>query len=221
MIAYKGRAIGVSAYVGDSPSNYSGQFSRVIANAGAWLSPPCPTPTPSTVSVSGSVTYCSNPSLNPVPNVVMTVTGTSGAVTSTNGLGNYSFSLSSGGSYTVTPTKATLVSGSAGINTVDVIAMQGHALGRPPLLTGCRLTAADVDQNGSINTVDVIAVQAFALGRTSGFANTGKYQFSPVSRSYPGVASNQTAQNYDALVLGDIATTFVHRPEGVLPERDR
>ena len=40
-------------------------------------------------------------------------------------------------------------------------------------------------------------------------ANVGKYQFSPTSRSYPGVVSDQTGQNYDALVFGDVASTFV------------
>ena len=154
----------------------------------------------------------------------MTATGTSGAVTSTNGLGNYSFSLPSGGSYTVTPTKAALVPGSAGINTVDVIAVQRHLLNLA-LLSGCPLTAADVDGNSAVNTVDVIAIQRFALGLSAGIANTGQYKFTPVNRSYPVLGTNQTAQNYDALVFGDVATTFVHRPEGnpahVLPERDR
>ena len=100
MIAYKGRAVAISAYVGDSPANYSGQFSRVIANAGVWLAPPCPTPTPSpsatptpppTVSISGTATYCSNPTVPAVPGVTMTLTGTSSATTMTDGSGNYSF----------------------------------------------------------------------------------------------------------------------------------
>ncbi len=30
-----------------------------------------------------------------------------------------------------------------------------------------------------------------------------------VSRSYPGIVSDQTAQNYDTLVLGDVAAPFV------------
>jgi hypothetical protein len=31
-----------------------------------------------------------------------------------------------------------------------------------------------------------------------------------VSRSYPGVVSDQTGQNYDALIFGDVASGFVH-----------
>ena len=126
--------------------------------------------------------------------------------------GNYTLvSLPSGGNYVATPTKAALVPASAGINTVDVIATQRHfvVLGAP--LSGCRLTAADVNGVGGINTVDVIAIQRFFLGLSTGIANTGQYQFTPVNRTYSGLTSNQTGQNYDTLILGDVAPTFADR----------
>jgi hypothetical protein len=146
----------------------------------------------------------------------MTLAGTSSGSTLTNGSGNYTFSsLPAGGNYTVTPTKAALPPGSAGINTLDVIAIQRHFLGLGTPLTGCSLAAADVNGVGGINTIDVVAVQRFFLGLVTGTANTGKYQFNPVNRSYTGLVTNQTAQNYNALVFGDVAgSTFVHRPEG-------
>jgi hypothetical protein len=71
-----------------------------------------------------------------------------------------------------------------------------------------------VDLNTSVNTVDVIAIQRFYLGLSTGTANTGKYKFTPVNRVYTGLVTNQTGQNYDALVLGDVASSFVHRPSG-------
>ncbi|MEP7014722.1 MAG: kelch repeat-containing protein [Verrucomicrobiota bacterium] len=40
LIAYKGRAVAVSGYVGDFSSGWSGDFARVILNAHAWLSSP-------------------------------------------------------------------------------------------------------------------------------------------------------------------------------------
>jgi FG-GAP-like repeat len=176
---------------------------------------PGPTPAP-VVSISGTVTYCSNPALPPVPGVTMTLTGTSSGSTLTNGSGVYTFSsVASGGSYTVTPTKTARAPGSAGINTLDVIAIQRHFLLLGTPLTGCRLAAADVNGVGGVNTLDVISVQRFFLAQVTGTANTGKYQFSPVNRTYTGVTSNQTAQNYDAIVFGDVGgATFVHRPEG-------
>jgi len=146
---------------------------------------------------------------------VMTLTGSASSSTLTDGSGNYSFtSLPAGGSYTVTPSKSALPPGSAGINTTDVVAAQRHFLNITSLPPGCRLTAADVNGDTTLNTIDIIAIQRFFLGLSTGIANTGKYNFNPVSRSYPSVVSNQVNQNYNALVFGDVALGFVHRPGG-------
>ena len=144
-----------------------------------------------------------------MPNVTLNLTGDTTTSTLTDGSGNYQFSsLASGGNYTVTPTKAALTPGSAGINTVDVLAVQRHFLNIALLPVGCRRDAADVNGDTNINAVDVIAIQRFFLGITTGIANVGKYQFTPANRTYPGIVSDQTAQNYDALVFGDVASAF-------------
>jgi hypothetical protein len=174
----------------------------------ATMTSPTPTPTPTPVSISGAISYCSNPSIPPVPGVTLTLTGDASGSTSSDGSGNYALSgLMAGGNYTVTPSKAARVPGSTGINTVDVIAIQRHFL-NIVLLSGCRLTAADVNASGTIDTVDVIATQRFFLGLSTGIANTGKYQFSPANRTYTGLVTNQTGQNYDALIFGDVASPF-------------
>jgi hypothetical protein len=185
------------------------------ATSTATAPPPTPTPTLTpTVAISGTITYCSNPVPGPVPNVTLTLNGDATTSTMSDSSGAYTFSnLNSGGSYTVTPSKARLAPGSAGITTVDVIAVQRHFLNLGTPLSGCRLTAADVNGSTTIDTVDVIAIQRFFLGLTTGIANVGKYQFNPVSRSYAGIVSDQTGQNYDALIFGDVASGFVHRPE--------
>ena len=142
-------------------------------------------------------------------NVTLNLTGDATTSVITDSSGNYQFSfLPLGGNYTVTPTKVALTPGSTGINTVDAIGAQRHFLNLGTPLSGCRLTAADVNADTSVNTVDVIAIQRFFLGLSSGIANTGKYQFAPASRTYSGVVTNQTAQNYDALVFGDVASPF-------------
>ena len=179
----------------------------------------CPTPTPAPVSISGTVTYCSG---NGVPGVTMTRTGalaTSGSTT-TDALGNYTFTgLPSGGTYVVTPSIANRTPGSANINGTDVLAVRRHFLGIALIPAGCRRVAADVNGGGTgvINGVDVIAIQRFFLGITSGTANVGKYQFTPANRTYTGIVSNQTAQNYDTLIFGDVATPFAGRAGGPSP----
>ena len=168
-----------------------------------------PTPTPASITISGALFYCSSPTLNPVPNVTVTLTGSSGATTLSDASGNYLFaSLPSGGSYTVTPTKAAITPGGQSINTVDIVAIQRHFL-QIAVLTGCRLTAADVNGDTAVSTVDVVATQRFFIGETVGTANVGKYRFIPANRTYSSVVSNQVNQNYDALVFGDVAAPFV------------
>ena len=168
-----------------------------------------------TVNVSGAISYCSNPVPGPVPGVTLTLTGNAASSTLSDGSGNYTLSsLPSGGSFTVTPTKAALAPGAAGINTVDVVATQRHFLTITPLPPGCALTAADVNGDTAVDTVDVVAIQRFFLGLSTGIANTGQYQFTPANRNYPGVTSNQTAQNYGTLVLGDVVSPFAERVIG-------
>ena len=165
------------------------------------------------INVSGNISYCSNPVSGPVADVTFTLSGDSVGSTQSDGSGNYQFlALASGGTYLVTPSKPARTPGSAGINTMDVLATQRHFLGVGTPLSGCRLTAADVNGVGGVGTADVIAIQRFFLGMTTGISNAGKYQFIPASRAYLGLVGPQTGQNYDELILGDVAPGFVHRP---------
>jgi hypothetical protein len=97
---------------------------------------PTPTPTPALINISGTIVYCSNPALGPVPNVTLNLTGGTSASTLSDSSGNYLFSsLQAGASYTVTPTKTALAPASPGISTVDVIAVQRHFLNLVPSST--------------------------------------------------------------------------------------
>ena len=95
-----------------------------------------------------------------------------------------------------------------GIDTIDVVATQRHFLVIGAPLTGCRLIAADVNGDNAVNTVDVVAIQRFFLILPTGIANVGKYQFIPANRNYLGIVTDQTGQNYDTLIFGDVASPF-------------
>ncbi len=63
LMAFKGRAVGVSAYVGDADGGWSGDFARIVVNAGRWLRPgqcgsvtPLPTSTPGTPTATRTAT---------------------------------------------------------------------------------------------------------------------------------------------------------------------
>jgi hypothetical protein len=176
---------------------------------------PTATPAPTPITISGTISYCSNPVPGPVPSVTLTLTGTASGSTLSDISGNYQFSsLASGGTYTVTPTKAARTPGSAGIDTVDALATQMDYLAIAVIPPGCQRDAADVNDDNRIDTFDAMAIQRFYLGRTFGLANVGKYKFTPASRTYTSVITDQTAQDYDTLIFGDVVTGFVHRPNG-------
>ena len=146
----------------------------------------------------------------------MTLTGTGGGSTTTDANGNYTLFGFQGYDYTLTPSKAARLPGTAGIDTIDVIAVQRHFL-LISLLTGCRLSAADTASPfGSINTTDVVAIQRFFLGLSTGIGRTGQYAFNPTNRTYTPLTNGLTGQNYDTLVYGDVATPFAF-PRGSDP----
>lgn len=177
----------------------------------------CASPTPSVVPIDGRIGQCNNVSSNALDlnGATVTVTGGAGGSTVTAGTGTYTISLAPGINYTLTPSKAARIPGSAGITTTDVVAIQRHFLLIGTPLSGCRLTAADCASPPGITTGDVIATQRFFLLFTSGIGNVGKYSFSPAIRTYTPLSGAQTLQNYDAVVFGDVATPFANpRPGG-------
>ena len=144
--------------------------------------------------------------------MTMTLTGSIGTSTLTDGSGNYLFvSVPSGGNYSITPARPGLAPGSPSIDTIDVLAVQRHYLGVSSIPSGCRLKAADVDLDGLVDTIDVVGIQRFFLGRPSGIANVGQYDFSPSSRSYLDATTNLSGQDFDALIFGDVAAPFANR----------
>jgi hypothetical protein len=174
-----------------------------------------PTPTPCPLfNVTGTVGQCTTAGPSGVALAGVTITrtvpgGGGDGSTTTDENGNYFLSGFSCVTNTYTPSKAARLPGSAGIDTIDVVAVQRHFLAIS-LLTGCRLAAADCASPPGITTADVIAIQRFFLELTTGTGNVGQYSFTPASRSYSPGGGNQNGQNYDTIVFGDVAAPFAN-----------
>jgi hypothetical protein len=155
-------------------------------------------------SISGAVSYGTTPTgqtVKSVAGVSMSATGASSTTGSTASSGAYTLSnLLSGGNYTVTPSKTGDVNG---ISSFDASLVARRVAGLITL-TPNQMIAADVSNNGSVSSFD-----ASLIARTAaGIPNTGvagQWRFSPPSLSYPSLTANQTSQNYEAILMGEVS----------------
>ncbi len=171
------------------------------------------------IAITGTVTY-GNAVGSPTPRFVsnVTINGTgSPNVSTTTGVpgpaaGQYSLSGFGPGAYTVTPTKT------GGVNNVtsfDAARVAQHVAGIS-LLTGNALIVADTSNNGSVSSFDAALIANFAVGGTN-IGVTGTWKFIPVSRSYPFVEENIAAEDYTALLVGEVSGNWSNtgaRPVG-------
>ncbi|MEJ7848830.1 MAG: dockerin type I domain-containing protein [Pyrinomonadaceae bacterium] len=181
-------------------------------------------------SIAGAVSYgIANPGQTEsfVSGVNLTLTGTANATVASNSSGSYQFLNLPGGNYTVTPSKTGDVTG---INSLDATRIQQHLVGLTTL-TANQLIAADTDGSGTVNSLDATRIQQRAVGIQT--QNTiGQWKFVPGSRQYNALGSNQTGQNYQAVLVGEVsgnwatAASFtenslnVEDENEVLPETD-
>ncbi len=151
-------------------------------------------------SIAGLVSYCAaNPS-KPVPGVTITASGSPSGSATTDGSGNYQLPNLGGGPYTLTPTKT----GDAnGITSFDAAQIAQQVVGLITL-NDCQRAAADTSGNGEITSFDAAFIAQFVVGITNPDNKTGTWKFLPPTRAYSTLNGNQTAQNFDAVLLGEL-----------------
>ena len=169
---------------------------------GFWQSSQAPS---ATFAISGAINYCAASTPTGAANTTVNLTGDASATTSTGGppsTGAYSFTNLAIGSYVVTPTK----SGAAtGITSFDAGRVQLDVLNPGSVLTACQRLAGDVNQNSSLTSFDAGLIQQYVLNvmPPNPSNHTGEWRFNPPSRTYVTLLSDQTNQNFDALLLGE------------------
>jgi hypothetical protein len=159
-----------------------------------------------------------------VSGVNLNATGNANASTISNGSGAYQLSNLLAGNYTVTPSKTGDVKG---INSLDATRIQQYRVGLITL-TPNQLIAADTDGNGIVNSLDASRIQQRAVGITAQNI-IGQWKFVPGSKQYNSINSNLSAENYEAVLVGEVsgnwatATSFAddsEMEEEMLPKQD-
>ncbi len=163
-------------------------------------------------SISGLVSYCASSPTKPVPGVTIAAIGTPSTSTTTDYAGNYQLPNLGGGPYTVTPAKTGDVNG---ISSFDAAQIAQHVVGIITL-NSCQQAAADTSNNGEVTSFDAAFIAQYVVGIANANNTTGTWKFLPPSRTYASLSGNQTAQNFDAVLVGEITGNWA--PSSFAPQ---
>src|SRR5262249_30796792 len=70
--------------------------------------------------------------------------------------------------------------------------------------------------NGVVSSFDASLISQAVAG-TGNTGIVGTWKFVPTSRSYPSVSGNQTNQNFDAILVGDVSGNWAPPATGTAP----
>lgn len=167
-------------------------------------------PTPPSVSISGTVTYGNAVSGPPPPrfvsNVLISGAGSPAvSVLSDFPGGNYSLSGFGSGAYAVTPSKT---GGVNGISSFDAAKIAQHVAGIVNL-TGNQLVVADVSGNGAVSSFDAGQIARYVTSSPP-FGTAGTWRFSPANRNYASIISTIAGDDYTALLMGEVSGNWTN-----------
>ncbi|HNJ17158.1 MAG TPA: T9SS type A sorting domain-containing protein [Saprospiraceae bacterium] len=132
---------------------------------------------------------------------LIAVTGGSNQTTSNNG--QFSFTLPTGQSYTIVPEKN--VNPLNGVNTLDLVYMTNHILGKKALTSGYKKIAADINKDKKITTGDLVQLRQLILHITNEFPANTSWRF--VEKSYSFTTGNEQAENFpEVKVINNLAS---------------
>ena len=160
-------------------------------------------------TVSGRITYANALTTTSVPFTTLNATGSIPLSTMTDANGLYSITGFGAGAYTITPTKANQVNG---ISNLDASRIAQHIVGLTTLIANQQI-AADTSGNGAVSSLDAAYIAQFVAAIPNP-SITGTWKFLPASRSYSNIMTNQTDQDFSAILVGDVTGNW--NPAGPL-----
>ncbi|MDQ4121425.1 MAG: M12 family metallo-peptidase [Acidobacteriota bacterium] len=173
---------------------------------------------PTAASIAGVVSYGTTPQNNPtkyVPGVLMSaaIVGGNTATDTTTATGAYTLAnLTSGGSYTVTPSKS---GDRNGITAFDAtLVLRCVAAGANCALTPNQKRAANTDGDNDVTAFDATQILRFvaANGQNVNTGQVGNWKFDPANRPYPALNSALTTEHYTAFLIGEIDGDWAATP---------
>ena len=164
--------------------------------------------------VSGTVPFWNG---GVVSGALLTLTGDRVYTGLSDATGAYTVGGAAADDYVLTPSKSDEANG---ISAYDASLALQHDAGLI-VLSGHAASAADVNRSGTITSMDAFhivqkSVDLIALP----FPGAGVvWSFAPPSRSYANLSSNQTGQDFTAVLLGDVSGNWSPTPPPAPPEQ--
>ncbi len=149
------------------------------------------------LSISGSTNYMSYEL--PVPNAVFTLIGDNSYTTTSDSEGNYVFSSLSIDDYNLTASKDNDVNG---ITAYDAARVAQYAADLY-VFDEYQLIAGDVTGDGAVTSFDAATIARYAAQLPQTY-NTGEWTFIPEEYAYNPLESDQTQQDFTAILYGDV-----------------
>lgn len=154
------------------------------------------------VNITGTVVY-DNISQTPISGAQVYLKSDTVTVktTTTDANGAYSFTSVANGNYTITGscTKAW-----GGVNSTDALQVRRH-IASVSVLTGLKLTAADVNASGSVNSTDALFIRRRIASTITSFA-AGDWAFESIPVT---ISSSNITQSIKGICIGDVNGSYV------------
>ncbi len=164
------------------------------------------------VTLSGAVSYCITPTKK-VAGVVVRTNTTPSVTDTTDNTGNYAVRVPSGSSLTLTPSKSGEVNG---ISSFDAALVAQCVVGITQC-TSCQRTAGDASNDGSLSSFDASLIARYVAGLPN-TGGVGTWEFVPPSYSFSALSSDQTNQNFNAVLIGDVSGNWTPSSNNLLTE---
>ncbi|MBT4817831.1 MAG: hypothetical protein HON70_19145, partial [Lentisphaerae bacterium] len=179
------------------------------------------------VAIGGTCTYYGDDET--VADVTVDLAGAESDSLQTGTDGTYHFSnVPVDGDYTVTPTKSTDTPLRNGVTTADISLIRRHILAITPLNAPEKLLAADVNRSDAVTTADIALIRRFILAISDTLPG-GLWRFvpsdtvyadsrvpwgAPEARSYTGLQADMFDQDFTAIRLGDVNSSWTAPTDG-------
>ncbi len=120
--------------------------------------------------------------------------------------GQFSFTLPTNKAYTIVPEKN--VNPLNGVNTLDLVYVTNHILGKKALTSGYKKIAADINKDKKITTGDLVQLRQLILHITNEFPSNTSWRF--VDKAYSFTSNNEQGENFPEVKVINNLTSAVN-----------